>query len=124
MIVYLLLLGAAAVYAWPFWPRTGLGWFVFLLFAPAFIVIAEAVGEVLGREPLGRWVETRTSEHRFSGTRVLYQLIKSLLFLGAIGGIVWAVYHRVPGLAYFLHENFGPMSNEWVQPIAQKTGSG
>lgn len=72
---------------------------------------AEWLGEVLDREPLGRWVDSRTAEHRFSGTRVLYQLIKSLAFLGTVGGIAWAVYHRIPGLAHFLQENFGPMSS-------------
>jgi hypothetical protein len=76
-----------------------------------FILIGEWIGEVLRREPLGRWIDSRTAERCFSGTRVLYQLIKSLLFLGAIAGIVWAVHYLLPGLAYFLHENFGSMSN-------------
>ena len=49
-IVYIFLLGVAAAFAWPFWPRTRLGWLLFLLFAPAFILIAEAVGEVLRRD--------------------------------------------------------------------------
>jgi hypothetical protein len=110
-IAYLFLLGLTAVYAWPFWPQTYLGWLLFLLFGPALFLVVEAAGEKLNREPMGRWVDTRTSEHRFSVTRVLYLLIKSVLVLGVIGGIIWAAHFYVPGVEEFLYENFGPMSN-------------
>jgi hypothetical protein len=82
-----------------------------VVLGPSLILVAEAIGEVVSREPLGRWVDTRTAKQRFSGIRVLYQLIKSLFFLGLLGGIIWAVHYQVPSFARFLQENFGPMFN-------------
>ena len=100
-----LLFGLAQIY--PYRPRTAVGWLVFVIGLPLGWLVSEACGALLGREPVGRWVDQRTSEKGFSWVRVLYLLLRTLLVLGLIVLTIWAGATYVPGLRDLVARHFG-----------------
>jgi uncharacterized membrane protein YdjX (TVP38/TMEM64 family) len=83
-----LLLGLAQIH--PYRPRTAVGWLVFVAGVPLAWILFETFGALLDREPMGRWVDRRTSNKRFSFVRILYLLVRTLLVLGLVLLTIWA----------------------------------
>jgi hypothetical protein len=108
LLFYLVSLIVALLYAVPFWPRTRLGWVLFVLFGPGLLLGGEMLGEVIDREPLGRWVNARTAGRRFSTTRVLYLLARALVLLGLLAVAGWVIQQLAPGVGNFVRHHFGP----------------
>ncbi|HEY3303939.1 MAG TPA: hypothetical protein VGL70_10450 [Candidatus Binatia bacterium] len=68
------------------------------------------LGELIHREPFGRWIDARTIKRRFSITRVLYLLAKSLVLLTLLAIAGWIIQQLAPGVVNFLRHHFGPES--------------
>ncbi len=91
----------------PYRPRSAIGWLVFVIGLPLGWPVSEAFGNFLGREPVGQWVDQRTSEKGFSWVRVLYLLLRTLFVLGLIILTIWAGATYVPGLRDLVARHFG-----------------
>jgi hypothetical protein len=55
----------------------------------ALEVVGALLGNLVEREPVGRWVLRRTADKSFSSLRVLYLLARSLILIGCIGLAIW-----------------------------------
>jgi hypothetical protein len=99
------LLGLAQIH--PYRPRTALGWLVFVVGVPLSWILSEAFGALLGREPMGRWVDRRTSNKRFSWVRVWYLLLRTSFVLALVILTIWAGATYVPGLRDLVARHFG-----------------
>ena len=98
--------GLAQTY--PYRPRTGLGWLLFVIGVPLAWVLSAAFEALLDREPVGRWVSRRTANKRFSWARVLYLLVRALCALAVIALTIWLAVSYVPTLRNLVTRHFGP----------------
>lgn len=101
----------------PAWPRTLLGWAVLLLVGPAILLVAEAVGEAMDADPVGRWLAQRTGSLRFSVLRIGYLFVQLAVTASIVLTLSWAA-SRNEAMTGWFHNHFGPMSNKSLHPAA------
>jgi hypothetical protein len=90
------------------WPRTRIGWFLFVVGFPTVFIAVDFLGALLDREPVGRWVDDRTATKPFSWIRILYLTLRTMFLMVVIGAAVWLVGSRFPGVMNFAERHFGP----------------
>jgi len=88
-VIWLLLAGIGLFYAWPWLPRTVLGWSVFVLLSPPTLLAMEwGARKVLPSNPTTPW-PGRRERPRISS--VLALLVRALVLLTIFFGAVIAV---------------------------------
>jgi hypothetical protein len=92
----------------PYRPRTAMEWLILVVGVPLGWFLSDAFGDWLSREPVGRWVDRRTSDRSFSWVRVCYLLFRTLFVLALITFTIWAGSTFMPGLRDLVARHFGP----------------
>lgn len=113
--------GVLFVVATGIYPRTSLGWVLFVGLAPALFFLGHFVGEFVvaallhipGIRHFKESVERATADRRFSGVRVVVALV-ALLGFGGLGLVAFALLHEFIGEAArpvgdFLRVHYGAL---------------
>lgn len=112
LVTGVVFLGAAVLFGlvqtYPYWPRTILGWVLFVVGFPVVFIVAEFLIALLEREPVGRWVDDRTATKAFSWIRILYLALRTVLVAVVIGAAIWLVGSRLSEVRDFVGRHFGP----------------
>lgn len=76
------------VFAFPWHPKSPLGWALLFLLALPMTLAGEFVGDKLLNSRPGRYVEKKTKHKSFSCLRIVYVLAVSLTAISAVVGFV------------------------------------
>jgi hypothetical protein len=99
------LLGVAQLH--PYRPRTGVGWLLCFLAAPLTLGALVLLGQVIDREPFGRWLKTRHGQKRAASVTTGYLVLRTVLMLALLVGTAWCIGSHTPSLQLFLLKHFG-----------------
>jgi hypothetical protein len=93
VFVWLLTCGLLLLGLWPWYPTTFVQWLLFVVLAP----LAWGAVEYLGGRMFPPELGARISSRRFSWLRIAYALCATLVFLGALLGVVLVLGRIIGG---------------------------
>ena len=73
------------------WPSD---WIIFVVLCPVGWLAWELIGEAMGREPLGTWVDKRNAHQRFFLLRVGYLLIRTAVVFAILAVVLLLLRFR------------------------------